>query len=398
MSATSVISPNNNIHLKKIHSKLNKIGKININHIVINRNNPYKKIFANKNQGNSLQKNTMKKTNISPFKNLFSKSLSTTTVLNKANYNLKKNKKYYIKSPLSLFKGITPSSTHNIDFTKNIPLLPININKNLNNKVNNNIQRNVEYNSINCIINNFNLSCKNVDTNDDNKKSESIIKFKKYYNIFTKNNSKLKSHMKNLKKNNSVSSYVNNINIKNLSHLSDVNNSNINNITNDNEKTDEINLENKQKQEKIHQRHLENKKKIIYLKELEKKNQRLKNEYQEIKIKHMEYTKSLQRLIRFLGVLQNNGMDINEIMDNISSGEDYDEYIEDDEEDDEDENTDEEEKNEKNEIVLSDGSVLSNLKQLSSGLLRNHDEYSKGSKLKLIKNIPILNICNIKQN
>ena len=101
---------------------------------------------------------------------------------------------------MSLFKGITPSSTHNIDFTKNIPLLPININKNLNNKVNNNIQRNVEYNSINCIINNFNLSCKNVDTNDDNKKSESIIKFKKYYNIFTKNNSKLKSHMKNLKK------------------------------------------------------------------------------------------------------------------------------------------------------------------------------------------------------
>ena len=57
MSATSVISPNNNIHLKKIHSKLNKNGKININHIVINRNNPYKKIFANKNQGNSLQRN-----------------------------------------------------------------------------------------------------------------------------------------------------------------------------------------------------------------------------------------------------------------------------------------------------------------------------------------------------
>ena len=67
-------------------------------------------------------------------------------------------------------------------------------------------------------------------------------------------------------------------------------------------------------------------------------------------------------------------------------------------EDDEDEISDAEEKNEKNEIVLSDGSVLSNLKQLSSGLLRNHEEYSKGSKLQLIKNIPILNICNIKQN
>ena len=88
-------------------------------------------------------------------------------------------------------------------------------------------------------------------------------------------------------------------------------------------------------------------------------------------------------------------MDINEMMDNISSGEDYDEYIE----DDEDENTDEEEKEkEKNEIVLSDGSVLSNLKQLSSGLIRNHDEFSQGSKLQLIKNIPVLNICKIKSH
>ena len=126
---------------------------------------------------------------------------------------------------------------------------------------------------------------------------------------------------------------------------------------------------------------------------MEKKNQRLKNEYQEIKIKHMEYTKSLQRLIRFLGVLQNNGMDINEIMDNISSGEDYDEYIEDEEE------TEIcEEKEEPNEIVLTDGSVLSNLKQLSSGLIRNHDEFSQGSKLQLIKNIPVLNICKIKSH
>ena len=389
MSTASVISPNNNIHLKKIHSKLNKNGKININHIIINRNNPYTKIFSNKVKGNSVQKNTMKKTNISPFKHLFNKSLST-TMLNKANNNIKKSKKYFIKSPLSLFKGTTPSSTHNMDFPKNIPLLPININKNLNNKTNN-FQRNVEYNSINCIINNFNLSCKNIETNDDNKKTESIIKFKKYYDFFTKNNYKLKSHMKNLKKNNSVSSYVNNI--RNLSHLSEVNNSNINNITNDNEKTDEINLENKKKQEKIHQRHQENKKKIIYLKELEKKNQRLKNEYQEIKIKNMEYKKSLERLIRFLGVLQNSGMDINEMMDNISSGEDYDEYIEDEEET---EICEEEE--EPNEIVLTDGSVLSNLKQLSSGLIRNHDEFSQGSKLQLIKNIPVLNICKIKSH
>ncbi len=197
--------------------------------------------------------------------------------------------------------------------------------------------------------------------------------------------------MNNLKKNNSMSNYANNI--KNLSHLSDINNSNINNITNEDVKAEEILMENKQKQEKIKQRHLENKKKTIYIKELEKKNKRLQSEYDEIKIKHMEYSKSLERLLRFLNVLKKSGMDISEMMDNISSGEDYDEYVEDDIEESEDTGED------KNETILSDGSVLSNLKQLSSGLLRNHEEYSKGSKLILkFKNIPLLKLNNLKKN
>ena len=390
MSSASNMSQNN-ILFKKIHSKLNPNGKINVNHIVLNRNNSHKKFFENKVHENSLKKNIMKKDRISPFKNHFNKSLAT-TILNKANDNLKKSKKYYIKSPLSLFKGNAPPSKHNMDINKNIPLLPININKNGNNKITN-LQGNVEYNSINCIINNFNVSCKNLDSQEDNKKPYSLIKFKKYCELFNKNNNKLKSHMNNLKKNNSMSNCVNNI--KNLSHLSDINNSNINNITNDNLKTEEINLENRQTKEKIQKRNQENKKKMIYLKELEKKNLRLKNEYQDIKIKHMEYSKSLERLFRFLGVLKNSGVDISEMMDNISSGEDYDEYVED--ENEESDNS-EEEGEEKNEIVLTDGSILSNVNQLSSGLLRNHDEYTKGSKLNLIKNIPVLNICKIKNH
>ena len=133
---------------------------------------------------------------------------------------------------------------------------------------------------------------------------------------------------------------------------------------------------------------------MLYLKELEKKNMRLENDYQEIKIKHMEYSKSLERLLKFLRVLKNSGMDINEMMDNISSGEDYDEYVED-----EFEEETEESEDEKNETVLSDGSVLSNLKQLSSGLLRSHEEYSKGSKLVLkLKNIPLLKLHKLKKN
>ena len=197
--------------------------------------------------------------------------------------------------------------------------------------------------------------------------------------------------MNNLKKNNSMSNYANNI--KNLSHLIDINNSNINNITNEDVKAEEIIMENKQKQEKIKQRHLENKKKTIYLKELEKKNKRLQSEFDEIKTKNMEYSKSLERLLRFLNVLKKSGMDISEMMDNISSGEDYDEYVEDDIEESEDTGDD------KNETILSDGSVLTNLKQLSSGLLRNHEEYSKGSKLILkFKNIPLLKLNNLKKN
>ena len=205
---------------------------------------------------NSHQKNNFNKERVSPIKNHFNKSLST-AILNRASDNLKKTKKYYIKSPLSLFKGNIPPQTHNLDINKNIPLLPVNINKNNNLKPSPN-QGSVEYNSINCIINNFNLSCKNLDSHEDNKKTNSLFKFKKYYDFFNKNNNKIKNHMNNLKKNNSMSNYAN---LKNLSNLSEINNSNLNNLTNDNIKAEEIILENKQKQAKIQQRHQENKRK-----------------------------------------------------------------------------------------------------------------------------------------
>ena len=258
MSASSIVDPTN-IHFKKIYSKLGKNGKINVNHIVLNRNNSNPKFFASKMHDNSHQKNNFNKERVSPIKNHFNKSLST-AILNRASDNLKKTKKYYIKSPLSLFKGNIPPQTHNLDINKNIPLLPVNINKNNNLKPNGN-QGSVEYNSINCIINNFNLSCKNLDSHEDNKKANNLFKFKKYYDFFNKNNNKIKNHMNNLKKNNSMSNYAN---LKNLSNLSEINNSNLNNLTNDNIKAEEIILENKQKQAKIQQRHQENKNGKLY--------------------------------------------------------------------------------------------------------------------------------------
>ena len=374
-----------NFKYRKIINNINLKGKININHIILNRNNPISKFNSQTNQ-----KNILKKERISPFKY---NNLSSLTLLNKAYDSLQNQKKLFIKSPFSLLKCALPSA-NKIHTNKNkSSSLPGSENKKIGNKVLNHL-RNIEYNSINYIINNFNLSCKNFDTpEDNNKKSDSLIKFNNC-DYLEKRNRKIRNKMHNLKKNNSMSNYANSL--KNLSQLVDINNSNGNNITNDDIKTEEINLENKQLQERIKKRHQENKKKMIYLKELEKKNQRLKNDYQEVKIKNIEYNKSLERLFRFLRVLRNNGMDIDEMMDNISSGEDYDEYVDLDEENEE---SEEFEEDEKNEVVLSDGSVISNLKQLSSGLLRNHDEFTKGSKLNLKTNIiPMLNIWKIKNH
>ena len=385
MSISSVISSNNNQY-KKIFSKFSNNNRINVNHLILNKNKSDKNFFDNNYNKNNLKKIIIKKDKVIPFNSThFNKSISTN--IYKAKDNFPKTKKYYIKSPISFFKGVSLPSTQNLNSNKNIPLLSINTNKNTNISQDN-PQKTVEYNSINCIINNFNVSCKSIGSHEENKKAE-FIKFKKYYDFFCKNNQKIKNHIINLKRNSSMSNYI-----KNLSNVPDMNNYNINNISNDNIKTED--LENKQIQERIQKRHQENKKKMIYLKELEKKNQKLKNDYQEIKMKNIEYNKALERLFKFLRVLKNNGMDIQEMMDNISSGEDYDEYLDIDEETEE---SDDSEEEEQNEVVLSDGSVISNLKQLSTGLLRNHDEFTKGSKLNLKENIiPMLKLYKIKKN
>jgi hypothetical protein len=214
-----------------------------------------------------------------------------------------------------------------------------------------------------------------------------VNKFHNYFDCFNKNNLKIKN-LNIIKKNNSVS------NIKNTSNLSEYNNNNSNrnnNNINDESKIEEILLENKQKQIKIKKRILENKNKLMVLKELEKRNQKLTIEYQEIKNKNMEYSKSLERIFKFLKVLKNNGLDISEMMDNISPGEDYDEFNEENEETD---------GSKKNESKMTDCSIpLSSLNNLSSGQIKEHEEFG-GSKLNLKgKNgIPLLNFNKLKKD
>ena len=379
MSATSLIEPDS-IKFKKIFNNINIKGKININHIILNRNNPIKNF---NNQTN--KKNIIKKDLIAPFKY---NNLSSISILNKANDSLQKQKKIFIKSPFTLLKD-APLSINKINTNKNknkSSSLPVSDNKKNGNKVLNHL-KNIEYNSINYIINNFNLSCKNIDTPEDiNKKSDSLIRLNNY-DFFDIRNKKIKNKMNNLKKNNILSNYENNV--KNLSHHNELNYSNMNNnnISNDNIKMEERMIELKQKEEKIKKTNLETKNKMIYLKELEKKNKKLKDDYQDIKIKHVEYSKALERLYKFLRVLKNNGLDVSEMMDNISSGEDYDEYVEDDVEE-----SEEESEEKKNETILSDGSVLSNLNQLSTGLLRSHEEFAKSKFNFKLNNIPLLNL------
>ena len=384
------------LNYKKIEEKINSFGKSNINNIIQHRNNSNQKIFNGLVRDKSPNETIIKKNRISPFKSHFNKSLSS-VLLNQKN-TLKKAKKYYIKSPLSFLKNINPTSTQIKN--ENISLIPINLNKNNDNNKSNNNQKNVEYNTINCIINNFNLSYKNFDMHDD-KKANSIKKPTKYeFDIFNKNNNKFKNQLNNLKKNNSMSNYINNI--KNISNISENNISNINNLTNlnDESKIEDIIIENNHKKIKIQEKNQDNNKKLILLKELERKNKKLKNEYEEIRIKNMEYSKSLERLFKFLKVLKSSGLEINEMMDNISSGEDYDEF-DDDSESEEESDSEDNIKNKKYDSQMTDGSVpISNIHQLSSGLLRNHNEFTKGSKLSLKakNNIPTLNIDKIKKN
>ena len=372
----SVKGDSNKVHFKKLDSKMNP-GKINI---FLKNNHSNKMIFEASIKEKLLDKSNIKKGRISPFKNHFNKSLST-TLLKNDNYSMKMPKKYYIKSPITLFQKnnnqkIAKESSPN----KNIPLLPINKNKHNNNN------NSIEYNTINYIINNFNLSYKNFEPLG-NKKTDSINNFHKYFDCFNKNSFKIKN-LNIIKKNNSAN------NIKNTSNLSEYNNNNSNrnnNNINDESKIEEILLENRQKQIKIQKRIVENKNKLMILKELEKRNQKLKSEYQEIKNKNMEYSKSLERIFKFLKVLKNNGLDISEMMENISPGEDYDEFNEEDEETD---------KNKKNESKMTDSSIpLSSLNNLSSGKIKEHEEFG-GSKLNLNdkKGIPLLNFNKLKKH
>ena len=391
---SSDIGDTTKICIKKKDTKLDYLGKISMNNSIKNRNDSTKQKFDEMVKNKTI----IKKDKISPFKNHFNKALSSAS-FNKPQVNLQKSKKYYIKSPLSLLKNNNQNSSI-IELTKNMPYVPIHMNKNKNNQNNNN--ESIEYKTINCLINNFNLAYKNVESQED-KKTNNVLKIKNFhdYDIFNKNNNKIKNQLYSLKKNNSISNYINNI--KNVSNITDNNNSNINNLTNLNNesKIEGIILENKEKKLKIQKRNQENTKKLLLLKELEKKNQKLKLEYQEIKNKNMEYSKSLERLFKLLKVLKNGGLDINEMIDNISSGEDYDEFDEDSELD---ENTNsKKKKNEKkNESQVTEGSVpISNIRQLSSGLLRINDNFNKGSKLKLNLNkinIPLLNIKKIKKH
>ena len=112
MSQSSIVE-NKNIYFKKILNNLNKKSKINVNHIVLNRNNLNQKLNIRKINENSFQKKIFQKEKIARYDPHFDKVLSI-SLLNKTKDSLQNQKQNFLKSPLNLLKVVQPPSFHNL--------------------------------------------------------------------------------------------------------------------------------------------------------------------------------------------------------------------------------------------------------------------------------------------
>lgn len=301
-------------------------------------------------------------------------------------YNLmNKSKKYLIKpSSLYMLKKYNHPSTNSIESLKNITKIPATTKVNYNNS-------SIEHNTINYIINNFNLTSKNINIKSlFDKKNGEQIELNKFVNLQqVKKNDKGKNLI--LKKVKSTH------NIKAITF-------NKNNI---NQKLEEIKKKNEKLSINIKNKVDENKKCIIKINKLEKVNRKLGNEHHELKHENEESVKVINKIMKLIKVLKSNGLDVNEIMENWSYSDDEDGKIEGEQEEEtlankrkkNYENNCKEENKEINKLDKSNSSKQLNiLNDMSSGKLGSHDEYS-ASKLPLKKNnsIPKLNLCLVKK-
>lgn len=357
--------------LNQLREKLNKTyGENNLNPINYNILNSLKKPF---------HKNTSKY-NVKLFpskKNL--KSSSSALFINKYR---KRTPSY---SNTKNHKNI--QNTHSVELLKYMQKIQ-KLNNNFPKKI---IINKIEKNTINYFINSFNISykqkggvCKKIRNN-----SNKINKVNDIKNKNDNNNNEFNNNINKkieIKQNNSDNLTNFNINTINYSSVNENNKVNLNIELKEliNKKQELLkDIDNETKNEKLY---------LKQIKDLKTKNTKLAKLFFDLKTEKKEYIKMLNKSFKLMKILQENGLDISQIIDNFSFSDDE-------------ESDDNERKKElntgANSLKQSANNVYSGIynnirnefTEVSYGKLETHKEFS-GSKIpsEIVENIPKLKI------
>lgn len=250
-------------------------------------------VDINNNKGKSLQENIFFKLSENKFTKIhLIRNKRNNSLTDKSSFTDLNSYKNKIKSKIPIHYIKKNQSSSLINIKNNSDSISANFSKINNFKQNYSRQssikliKNKDNNNINLIFNNFNFSTKKIDLN-----------FKENKLINSPNNNILNKNQLGLK-NNIIN---NNINSKNNIELDELRKKNekINNLYNEKEKENKI-IKNKLTQMKNDNLQLRKK---IY--KLDKENQ--------------EFIKFFEKIQKFIKILQNNGVNVDEILDNISS-------------------------------------------------------------------------------
>lgn len=295
-----------------------------------------------------------------------SKSKSSSVIIQKRK-NVEKKKHIFIPMNIKGPSVKTNNAKKKISYNKSTSDLINERYKNLiNNKINNNEginknNKNSQHNTINYIINNFNLS---------SKKKEPLL-----HNKF--------SEFKGINK--SIISMNNN------------NNTNSNkNINNNNLKYEELKKENEKLILLFNEKLKDNKKYKNKISYLENKNEHTLKKINKIKKENDKYAKILEKVLKLLQILKSNGLDVEEILENLSCTDEED--VDNDSNSDDISSINSKKSSDNNSAINSEISHFkSEGESIPSGNIKTHKLY-KGSEVCLKSSIPKLDMKKIYNN
>ena len=352
-----------------------------IDTLKISNKNAMKKTIEYKNRQkrskNKIIFNTM--IDLDKFRNKkISKSKSSSIIITKTKISEKKKKHIFIPINLGAPLIKTYNTKKKIEYNKSASDI-ININnpfKGLSNKNNNNNldydycyknKKNSQHNTINYVINNFNLSLKRKDSNCAHKTKE----FKGI------NRSLMSANKNNLgfKTNNSINS----------------------------NKYEELKKENENLILIYNEKIKENKKHKNKINYLENKNTHILKKVEKIKKENEKYSKILEKVLKLLQILKNNGLNVEEILENLSETDDeFDNNSNSDENENENEDNSSFNSKKSSENNFAINSEFSNFKSEGESIPSNNAKIHKinnGSNINLKdKNIPKLDMKKIYDN